>query len=360
MQLISTNPSRNYEILGEVTISTEKEIRNAVTSARKAFSILKAPHLTKGDTIGIIAPAMPVTPSSRQNYERGKKVLQDMGFKLKEGKTIGLQRWWAAGTPQEQAADINTMFADTDVKAIIASAGGHSAISVLEHIDYELIKKHPKPFMGMSDITVYHTAFFAKCGLVGFHTGDLSFQLGWDYKENEKWQEKIVNEMLYHMLTEPNPFGKLHPLSQWECWRAGTAQGKLMGGMVYLLTGQAGTEYFPPVEAFDNAILFVEESGKTLFNIVRLLYHLKYLGIFDRISGMILGKISDLQDFPDKELVFPAPKEAIMDVLKNYNFPILANVDFGHYTANLTMPIGIEASMDAKSLTIEILESAVQ
>ncbi len=324
------------------------------------INILKAQKLQKGDTVGVIAPAMPVTPSTKNNYERGKGVLQAMGFKVKEGKTIGLHHWWSAGIPKEQAEDINAMFADNEVKGIIASAGGHSAISVLEHIDYGLITKNPKPFMGMSDITVYHTAFFAKCGLVGFHTGDVTFGLGREYKDEDKWKEKVVNDMFYTMLTESKPFGAVKPLTQWECWREGKAEGKLMGGLLYLMTAQAGTQYFPPLESFDGAILFWEETGKMLFNIIRTLYHLKYLGVLDRISGMVIGKITDIQGFSDKELEYPAPKEAIMDVLKNYNFPILADVDFGHYTPNLTMTVGTEVRMDAENLTLDFLESAVK
>ena len=108
------------------------------------MKVIKPPKLVVGDTIGIVASSLPVLPSFRESYERGKKIIDEMGFKIKEGKTIEKVRWWMAGEPKEVAQDINEMFADKEVKAIMAQTGGYSAISVLEHLDYELIKKNPK------------------------------------------------------------------------------------------------------------------------------------------------------------------------------------------------------------------------
>ena len=158
------------------------------------MKILKPPKLNIGDTIGIVASSLPVLPSFRESYERGKKVILDLGFKIKEGKTIGKTRWWMAGTPKEVGEDINNMFADKNIKAIMAQTGGYSAISVLEHLDYELIKNNPKPFIGMSDMTAYHLAIFTKTRMVGFHMDDVTFGLGRVPREGkEDWEKKIKN-----------------------------------------------------------------------------------------------------------------------------------------------------------------------
>src|SRR3989344_9595356 len=137
------------------------------------MKIIKPRRLNKGDTIGIVASSLPVLPLFKESYERGKKLIEEMGFKIKEGKTIGKKRWWMAGTPKEVAEDINSMFADKNIKAIMAQTGGYSAISVLEHLDYELITSNSKPFIGMSDVTNYLMAFLTKCNLVGFHMDDV-------------------------------------------------------------------------------------------------------------------------------------------------------------------------------------------
>jgi muramoyltetrapeptide carboxypeptidase len=129
---------------------------------------LKPPCLKQGDTLALVAPSLPLTPSSETDYQAGKRTLEYFGSRLQEGRTVHLRRWWSAGTPEEQAADINEMFANPTVQGIVALAGGFSAIHVLDLLDYDLIRRNPKPFIGMSDNTFYHLAMYSQCGLVGF------------------------------------------------------------------------------------------------------------------------------------------------------------------------------------------------
>src|SRR3989344_6044897 len=169
------------------------------------MKIIKPRRLNKGDTIGIVASSLPVLPLFKESYERGKKLIEEMGFKIKEGKTIGKKRWWMAGTPKKVAEDINSMFADKNIKAIFAQTGGYSAMYVIEYLDYELIRNNPKPFIGMSDATIYHLAFFTKTGLVGFHMDDVSYGFGRVIKEGqEKWPD-LNKEFFLKFLTNTNP-----------------------------------------------------------------------------------------------------------------------------------------------------------
>lgn len=308
------------------------------------MKIIKPSKLTVGDTIGIVASSLPVLPEFKNQYEKGKKVIKDLGFKIYEGKTIGKTRWWMAGTPEEVAEDINSMFADKSVKAIMAQTGGYSAISVLEHLDYELIASNPKPFIGMSDVTNFHMAMLTKCGLVGFHMDDVLHL-------NQQFFQKF--------LTEADAPGIVKPLTQWEEWKKGKTQGHLIGGNLHLLTNLIGTPYFPAKESFDGAILFWEEVGEPLHNIARYLTHLKYAGVLDKISGMLIGKITYIKPMREKEIITPEPKEMILDILKDYKFPIMANMDFGHFTVNIPMPIGIKVSFDTSKSELNFLESAV-
>ncbi len=308
------------------------------------MKVIKPLKLNIGDTIGIVASSLPVLPSFKENYERGKKVIQDLGFKIKEGKTIGQTRWWMAGTPKEVADDINSMFADKEVKAIIAQTGGYSAISVLEHLDYELITHNPKPFIGMSDMTAYHLAIFTKTGMVGFHMDDLLH---------------FNKEFFLKFLTKSEAPGIIKPLSEWEEWKEGQAQGRLIGGILQLVSAGVGTPYFPKPEEFDGAIFFWEEVGVNLHHIARDLYRLKYYGILERITGMLIGKIKYIKSSREEEIVEPTAKEMILEILKDYKFPIMANLDFGHFTVNIPMPIGIKVSFDTKKKELNFLESAV-
>lgn len=317
------------------------------------MKIIKPPKLNPGDTIGIVASSLPVLPSFKENYERGKKVIQDLGFKIKEGKTIGKIKGWTAGTPKEVAQDINTMFADKKTKAIIAQTGGYSAISVLEYLDYELIKKNSKPFIGMSDMTNFHLGLFTKCGLVGFHMDDVTFGFG---SEN---QPELDKQFFLKFLTRTETPGIIKSISEWEEWKRGSSAGHLMGGNLHLLCNLLGTEYSPPKEAFDKSILFWEEVGEPLHNIVRFLYQLKYAGVLDRLAGMLIGKITYVKPMREKEIVVPDVREAILETLKDYNFPIMANMDFGHFTINIPMPVGIKVFFDTSKRQLKFLESAV-
>lgn len=323
------------------------------------MKIIKPAKLSPGDTIGIVASSLPVLPSFHQNYQRGKKVINDLGFKIKEGKTIGKTRWWTAGTPEEVAEDINSMFADKNIKAIMAQTGGYSAVSVLEYLDYELITHNPKPFIGMSDVTNFHLAILTKCHLAGFHMDDVTFGLGHSWIEEENNLGKFQKEMFIKFLTGTVPAGIISPLTEWEEWKKGKASGHLIGGNLHLLTGLIGTAYFPPKDTFDGAILFWEETGEPLHNIARFLTHLKYAGVLDKISGMLVGKIKYVKPMREEEIQVPTAKEMILDLLKDYKFPIMANLDFGHFTVNIPMPLGIKVSFDTAKKELKFLEGTV-
>ena len=308
------------------------------------MKVLKPPKLNIGDTIGIVASSLPVLPSFKESYEKGKKVIQDLGFKIKEGKTIGQTRWWMAGTPQEVAQDINSMFADKGIKAIMAQDGGYSAISVLEFLDYELITNNPKPFIGFSDMTIYHLAILAKTAMVGFHMDYLS---------------SFTGQFFLKFLTSSKAPGIIKPITDWEQWKKGKASGHLMGGLLERISVLSGTKYFPDLNLLNGSILFWEEIGRDLTEIYQYLYQLKNMGIFDSINGMLIGKIKYLKPLRQEDVVTPQLKEMVLEILKDYKFPIMANMDFGHYTINIPMPIGIKVSFDTNKKELNFLEGAV-
>src|SRR3989344_9217801 len=267
------------------------------------MKVIKPPKLNLGDTVGIVASSMPVLPSLQERYQKGKKVLEEMDFKIKEGKTINKIRGFMAGSPKEVAEDINSMFADKNIKAIFAADGGYSAISVIEHLDYDLISKNPKPFMGFSDMTIYHLAIFAKTGMVGFHMDYLS---------------SFTGEFFLQFLTDTKAPGKISPLSEWEEWKKGKAEGHLMGGLLERISILSGTKYFPKLEDFEGSILFWEQIGGDITDIYQYLYQLKNMGVFEKINGMVIGKIKYLKKIRGQaEVVEPSVKEMVLEIVKD-------------------------------------------
>jgi muramoyltetrapeptide carboxypeptidase len=178
------------------------------------LNILKPNALKPGDVIGIVATSYPFPfPEEESNgyfceYRKGVGQLERFGFQTKESKNLRKKNWWCAGTALERAVDINEMFADPTVKAIIVHDGGESAIGILDYIDYELISKNPKPFIGFSDITNIHSALFTKIGLIGFHGPLLTYSFGrmWEQFLPDKVAEG--KKILFKDLTSVQPLGR--------------------------------------------------------------------------------------------------------------------------------------------------------
>ncbi|OGM28127.1 hypothetical protein A2962_01060 [Candidatus Woesebacteria bacterium RIFCSPLOWO2_01_FULL_39_61] len=321
-------------------------------------------RLNFGDIIGIVAPSHPFPKDKNSDYYqhflKGKNELLEMGFRIKESKNLKAVEWWRAGTPKERADDINSMFQDPEVKAIIAHDGGNDCITVLELLDYKLIKNNPKPFIGFSNITNLHSAFFTKSHLVGFHMGLLTYELGWVWNYLQPQDKGEGKDYFKKVLVKSEPLGLIQPITQWSSWKTGIAEGFLFGGNLSMLDSLVGTPYFPKVTDLKGALFFWELDNSHSYRIERVLTHLKYIGLFDVISGMIIGKLIDIKKTSHGNLEEPSLKEIVLHNLKDYDFPILADVDFGHKTVQIPMPLGISAKLDSDKLRLEFLESAVK
>ncbi|WP_164689514.1 S66 peptidase family protein [Herpetosiphon llansteffanensis] len=321
--------------------------------------LIKPQSLKLGDTIGVVASSLPLFADWQADYAAGIATLRMLGFEVIEGATIQTRRWWSAGTPQEQAADINAMFANPAVRAIIALTGGFSALSVLDYLDYQLIAANPKPFLGMSDTTLYQWAMLSQCAQSGLHTNDLKDGFGHYWAKLAPEQHDRLTNLYRQLLLSSAALGPLPHLSEWECWRPGLTTGRLIGGNLKRLVALAGTRYWPEPAWFEGAIFFWEELGTTLYDLTIDLTRLKLLGVLDQISGMVIGKLIWINQYFGESATDPTPREAILAVLADYDFPILAEVDFGHNQAMLPLPIGIQATLNATNLHLELQEPAM-
>jgi len=317
------------------------------------MKLLKPKRLCEGDTVGIIAPSSPVLPFNEM-YWQGVRHLRNLGFKVKEGRSIKLRQGYMAGTGPQRAEDINNMFADKEVKAIICATGGSVAIQTLRYLDFDLIKTNPKIFCGMSDITTLHTAFLTKAGLTGLHQTDVVFGFGADMKS----QEAIYEVNLFLEVTkQAMPLGLLPKLTRWEVWRSGTAEGRLFGGNLPTLESLLATPYFPKLN--QDIIFFWETMSRPLESIDQMLVHFKETGLFDKTKGMMVGKIRGEEANVIKDMTSEV-KGVVLDITKDFDFPIIASMDFGHFTPNLPMPIWLKVSLDTKGARVWITESYIR
>lgn len=320
---------------------------------------LKPPPLKHGDTIGIVAPSLPLFEHDRETFEKAKSVWAEMGFRLLEGETLSQQHRWSAGTPAQIADDINRMFANREVKAIIGHTGGFSAMSVVDRLDYDLIARNPKPFIGLSDITVYQWAMYVQTGLIGFHGNDFTFGFGQQYFADSPEDQKTIMEWYKQMLCSAEPLGPVPFMDECEVWRAGEAEGVLLGGNLKRFMLLAGTRYFPPLETFDHAILFWEEIGETWYDIAIYLEKLKSMGILERLGGMVIGRPVWINSYFD-HIEHPTLKELVLEIAADFDLPILYGLKLGHHTSSILLPIGCRASMETAGPILSVLTSAHQ
>jgi muramoyltetrapeptide carboxypeptidase len=303
-------------------------------------------RLEKGDTIGIISPSAGITRELKPQFYRGVKFLKNLGFKVLLGKNALRVTDFSAGSPEEKAADINSMFSNERVKAIISSQGGAAANSVLPLLDWSTIRQNPKIFLGISDITILLNAIYLKTGLVTFHGDDVVWGFG------RKPSNFTVQEFLDRLMH--GKIGSVTRRSEWRTVREGKVRGRLFGGNLGVLSLSAGTPYFPDLT---DAILFLEAYQVTPGQCAAFFYQMKQAGVFDTIKGVITGYVYGLQHTRKKQIQM---EDVLAKVTDEYDFPILKVNEFGHECPNTVIPIGSVASVDAGAKEWKILDRCVE
>lgn len=309
-------------------------------------------HLSEGDTIGIISPASNKFES--EPYEIAVETFQAMGLKVKLGNHINAHYGHLAGTDEDRAEDLNNMFKDPEVNAIIALRGGSGAARILDKIDYENISKNPKIFIGYSDITALHMAIYAKTGLVTFH-GPMAISK-WNNFSYTIFKEILFNKQAFFFENTKELGDNLVQVNnRIRTIRPGKAEGILLGGNLSVLSGIMGSEYVPD---WENKILYLEEVGEKIYAIDRMMSQLKLAGVLDNISGFVFGKCTDCD--PGGSGYGSLTLEEVIDhYIKPLGIPAYSGAMFGHVDNNSTIPNGISATIDANKGTITMLSPAV-
>lgn len=313
---------------------------------------MKSQLLKENDLIGIVAPSCPVMGTDlEENYKRGLDEIVKMGFRYKEGKTIHLKKWHFSGSDIERADDIMNMFENKEVKAIICAVGGTGANRILDKLDYEIIRQNPKPFMGISDPTVLTSALFQLSNTPTVYGPDVCFGFGGNKSKKEKDWELIL---IKKILTNHDGLGKISPLTNWKSIKRGVGKGLLVGGHLNSYKGLLGTRYFADIKD-KQKILFWETTGSYM-QMDEDLTNLRNSDFFKNVSGMIIGKFNLMDNDSENNEIKKHLYDLILDLFIDYNFPILAELDFGHLTPNIPLPYGKIAKVDGTNTSLEITE----
>ncbi|WP_250006558.1 LD-carboxypeptidase [Actinoplanes sp. M2I2] len=322
--------------------------------------LLRPRALRPGDLVVIAALSGPLPAAYEGNVEQTVAVFERMGFRVRRAPLLdGRQRWWSAATPAEIAAELNGLLRDPEVRAIVASDGGQTVFGYLDLIDLEAVRADPKPILGYSDISLLHLALYARTGLVGFHADMAVPGFGGQWPAVPAPRRAELESLYSRLLMDTEPIGALPASSPGECWRAGRAEGRLIGGVINRIALVQATPYAVPLEWFDGAVLFWEELGGQASYLWSYLQVMRHCGILDRISGMVVGVPRDIAGLGSSGAT-PALSEIVLDVLGDRDIPVLGNVEFGHAGPNLPMPVGVRAGLDAGERTLSLLEPAVR
>lgn len=302
--------------------------------------LIKAPPVKAGDTLSLIAPASPIYDET--DFEQMLTDLRDLGFKLKEGNHVRKQRGYLAGTDEERASDLMDAFRDPETDGIICVRGGWGCNRILPLIDFNVIAAHPKFFMGFSDITSLHLSIYKHTGLVTFH-GPVGKSKWTDITLGSFKDVAWEGDKSEYLIPEDHDAYTI---------QSGVTEGRLLGGNLTVLAAMIGSDYVP---SFENAILFLEDVGESVYRIDRMLTQLKLAGILDQISGFVFGKCTAC-DSGSNSLTL---QQVFEDHISPLEIPAFYGALISHEDDNVTIPVGTIGQMDADAKSLRLLESGV-
>ncbi|MEC5424483.1 LD-carboxypeptidase [Virgibacillus sp. C22-A2] len=301
--------------------------------------MLRPARLSKGDTIGVTAPA---GPPDQNKLKHAIPFFEKMGLHVKLGKHIEKTHGYLAGTDKERLEDLHDMIGDPAIKAIIFARGGYGTGRLAPNLDYELIKKNPKIIWGYSDITYLHTAIRQATGLVTFHGPMLASDIG-----KEDFDE--LSAEMFQQLFEPKTYDYTEKISPLKVIAPGTAKGELVGGNLSLLVSSLGTPYEIDTKG---KLLIIEDIFEEPYRIDGMLNQLKLAGKLTDAAGIIVGDFADAEPTVDSSLTLD---QVFQDYLAELPGPVLAGFKIGHCMPHFAVPLGAKAKLSTKEklMTIE-------
>ena len=295
---------------------------------------IKPRCLMPGDTLGIVAPA---GPFDLKKFMKGKAVLESMGFRTFFDEKIFQQHGFFAGTDVQRADQVNRLFADPAVQAIVCARGGYGSMRILPFLDFKIIQDNPKIFVGFSDISVLLFILHARCSLVTFH-GPVVTTLANAGKQTIGAMRRVMTSNK-HLELKPEKGIVIKP---------GVSSGVVVGGNLTTLCHLVGTPYTP---RFNEMILFLEDRGEAPYRIDRMLIQMKLSGCFEGLKGLFLGSFEACGKRDD---IF----HIIEEVFKEVNIPILSGFEIGHSRINITIPMGLRATLNTNRRVLTFHEPA--
>ena len=314
--------------------------------------LVRPPRLGPGCRIGLVAPAGPLL--ERDDLTRAEELCRALGYEPVLGSHAHRRHGYLGGTDEERLADLHWALQTPAIDAIWCIRGGYGSLRLLDRLDYEHVVRRPKAIIGFSDITALLNAVGRRAGVVTYHAPVARAAMSRFGREHF---ERVLASP-----TAPGRLGRIPPPSDVLIPQEhrivslvpGVAEGPLVGGNLTLLHCLAGTPYFPDLE---NAILFLEDVGEHLYNVDRMLAHLRLVGAFGSLAGVIVGRFTEIDRASrDGALGFD---EVLATYFEPLRIPVAYGFPIGHVNAQWTLPLGVRARLDAGAGEVDLLEPAV-
>ncbi len=289
------------------------------------MKLITPAYLQKGDQVILLTPAGLI--KDEKPLILAEQLLRSWGLKPLRGDYVLEKNEYFAGTDKQRLQDFQNALDNPKIKAIWAVRGGYGAMRILPKLNYEKFKKSPKWIIGFSDITAIHNVLH-NLGYKSIH-GLMPIQLLKASKDTEKAVESLYKALFgkdIESIIHASPYNRI-----------GSAKGVMVGGNLSLLQSLLGTSC--QIKTKDK-ILFIEEVGEYLYRIDRLLQSLKLAGVFDNILGLVVGGFTDIQ--PDEQAKIKTYQDLILEVVQEYDYPVLFDVPAGHIDDNRALIFGGE------------------
>ena len=323
--------------------------------------IIKPKALRRGDAIGVVAPAGPV---DRARMERALARVQERGFRIKTYGDIYRSRGYLAGDDETRAAELMAAFADPETAGVWCARGGYGVVRILDRLDFTVIGRNPKVFVGFSDITLLHIAIQQQTGLLTFHAPNLQDGFGKPDEmpaanETALWRAVLASDERQEQASTAHR-GYTYDFSDVDnidlqpiC--VGVATGRLIGGNLAVMCGVMGTPF--EVETAGR-ILFLEDISERAYRIDRYLSQLKLAGKLATVAGVLLGTFSyEEGERADEQSDIRA---LFKEYLEHLGVPVLAGFPAGHDRYNLALPMGALVKVDADQRCVTVCESPTE
>ncbi|WP_200216613.1 S66 peptidase family protein [Micromonospora coerulea] len=298
---------------------------------------LRPPVLRPGDTVMLISPSGPTRP---ERVARGMELLTGWGLRPVPAPNAYARRGYLAGDDALRAADLNTAFADPQVRGVICTRGGYGAQRVVDMIDMAAVRRDPKVVAGFSDITALQFALWRGARLASVHGPGAA----WLDDRTPLRSAQSLHAAL--MTTEPVTLAAVAEEETFAVRVPGRAQGPLLGGNLCLITASIGT---PDLPDLTGAVLLVEEVQEPPYKIDRMLTHLRRAGVLDGLAGVVVGQFTECADGWDTTV-----NDVLSERLGDLGVPVLGGLPIGHGVGQLTVPVGTRAVLDADAGTLTV------